>query len=124
MTVSLWTEDRQTQLVDPIDLGNFVINAEWQKYWLYNSGPESILNLILSIDQGAGTTNAYKNYFIAREFNGHPQAYHDYMNPMKFKVLSAYTWTPLWMRCDIANADITNNPQTARLSLNGEATVS
>jgi hypothetical protein len=123
MTISLWTADRQTQLTDPITLGNFVINAEWQKYWLYNQGPESILNFTMSIDQGSGTTSAYRNYWIAREFNGHPQAYHDYMNSLILKVLPAYTWTPIWMRCDIANCDTANNPQLAALRLTGEATL-
>jgi hypothetical protein len=120
--ISLWTNDRKTQLTDPILLGNYVIDAEWKRYWIYNSGPESILGFTMSVDQGSASTSAYSHYLLAKEFNGHPQAYHDYMNPLRFKVLSAYSWTPFWMRPDIAKMEKSNNPNLARLVLSGEAT--
>jgi hypothetical protein len=118
-----WYEDNQkTPVTFPHALGSFTKgDGHIQRIWLYNSGPESLATAKLKIEPVPGCQVIA--WQIAKDYNGRPQAFIDYLLPMAFSGIPAYTWTPIWLKFNPELANENENPQTIDLRLTAELQV-
>lgn len=122
MAIQWYKNDQKTLITFPYNLGAFTRgDGHLQRLWIYNSGPESLVDTELRIEPDpASSVLAWQ---IAKDYNGRPQAFIDYLLPMRFSSIPAYTLTPLWIKFNPDAANENENPQTIDLRLIAELQV-
>jgi hypothetical protein len=114
----MWFDsDGKTPVYFPYSLGNFENIGEPAGHPLYLfTNTCSISDVELFIDPVPGT--AYQAWSLAKGLYGRPMLYNDYMRPLQWPQLTAYTWYQIWIKFNPELA--TGNPNNINLRLTGD----
>lgn len=109
--------DGQTPIYFPYSFGNFENQGEpaGRPIYLFTNSC-SISNPQLFVDPQPNT--AYRAWSLAKGLNDRPMLYNDYMRPLQWPQLTAYTWYQIWVKFNPELA--VGNPNSINLRLTGE----